>query len=370
MIAQLETSNEELHSVNEEYQSTTEEMQSSNEELGTLNDELTIRTQELAVVNSELETLLELAVDGIVVLNQNLRVIRYSASCRQLFCLMPASIGKPLIAVGGTFNLAFLSSEVQHALHIGEAVERDIVLGERNFLVRLIPMKSKDDDVPGVVVTFTDETQRLNAAAEAQRLAAVLKDSSDAISLMDFDGKYLAWNFGATRLYGYTETEALELNLLDLTPHEKRDQALQFIYDLKSGKLIESADTQRLTKDGRILDVWMTVTILKNDANSPVGIATTERDLTGRQRDAAEQRAAKLAHVHRLNTLGEMASGLAHELNQPLTAITQLGDAPPHIAWQWCRPGQRTCRYRQLNGDTVAQGRRNHTAHDPTYPRW
>lgn len=341
MIEQLETSNEELQSINEEYQSTTEELQASNEEfqttneelqstneeLRTVNEELISKSDELVVSNTDLEALLDVAVDGIVVLDGNMRVTRYSASSRQLFDLMPTSIGKPLIAVGGSFDLAFLSSEIQHAMETGEPVEQEVLLNKRSFLVRLTPMKEKDGKDMGLVVTFSDESQRLAAATEAQRLATVLKDSNDAITLFDFEGRYLAWNAGAIRNYGYSEAEALALKLTELTPVNQREQALAFLNDVHAGQLIESVDTQRLTKDGRILDVWMTVTVLKDCKGQAVGIATTERNVTDRHRDAAEQRVAELAHVHRLNTLGEMASGLAHELNQPLAAISQLGDA-------------------------------------------
>ena len=308
-IEELETSNEELQSVNEEYQSTTEELQSTNEEfqttneelqsaneeLRTVNEELMTKTEELGSANTDMEALLNVAVDGMVVLDSDMRVTRYSASSRRLFDLLPTSIGRPLIAVGGPFDLAFLSSEIQRAMQSGKPVDREIVLGERSYLVRLVPMT--DDDSGGLVVTFTDESERLIAAAEARRLATVVKDSSDAITVLDLDGRITAWNRGAEHLYGYTEGEALALNLDKLLPAERLDESRAFIEAIQSGELTGSLDSQRRTKDGRVLDIWVTFTVLTDDRGQPVAIATTERDVTERRRHTIERRETERADI-------------------------------------------------------------------------
>jgi two-component system, chemotaxis family, CheB/CheR fusion protein len=115
-----------------------------------------------------------------------------------------------------------------------------------------------------------------------RRLAAVVKDSNDAVTVHDFDGNITEWNKGAEKMYGYSEDEALKMNVCDIVPQDQRKAALAFIKKLREDN-VESFETQRITKDGKRLDVWLTVTRLAGDDGKPVAIATTERDITGRK---------------------------------------------------------------------------------------
>jgi two-component system CheB/CheR fusion protein len=108
----------------------------------------------------------------------------------------------------------------------------------------------------------------------------VVKDSSDAITVQDFKGNIIEWNKGAEKMYGYSEDEALKMNIIDTIPKDRRKEALAFLEKVQKQD-IESFETQRLTKDGRTLDVWMTVTRMVDNHGKPTAIATTERDITG-----------------------------------------------------------------------------------------
>jgi two-component system CheB/CheR fusion protein len=87
-----------------------------------------------------------------------------------------------------------------------------------------------------------------------RRLATVVKDSNDAITLKDREGNILAWNFGAEQMYGFTEGEALKMNIRDIVPEDKCQEALDFVGKIFQGEKINSFKTKRLTKDGRCLD--------------------------------------------------------------------------------------------------------------------
>ena len=76
------------------------------------------------------------------------------------------------------------------------------------YLRRVLPYRTADSRISGVVITWVDITQRLAAEAESRRLSAVLRDSNDAVALLDLEGHITGWNRGAERLYGYTEAEA------------------------------------------------------------------------------------------------------------------------------------------------------------------
>jgi two-component system CheB/CheR fusion protein len=101
-------------------------------------------------------------------------------------------------------------------------------------------------------------------------MATVVRDSNDAITIQDFEGRITAWNRGAELMYGYGEEEAIRMNIGHLTVPDKVEEQKDFSRRLFSGEAVTSFETQRLTKDGRTLDVWMTVTKL-DDGNEAGG---------------------------------------------------------------------------------------------------
>jgi PAS domain S-box-containing protein len=113
-----------------------------------------------------------------------------------------------------------------------------------------------------------------------RRLATVLMDSNDAILLHDFEGNILAWNRGAESGYGYSKEEALGMNILRIIPEDRWAEASTLMDTLRKGERVESFETRRLTRDGRLIDVWLTATPMLNSEGTPMGIATTERDIT------------------------------------------------------------------------------------------
>lgn len=119
-----------------------------------------------------------------------------------------------------------------------------------------------------------------DSESSLRRLAVILKDANDAITIQDLQGNIKAWNKGAEKLYGYTEKEALKMDIQQLLPPEQREMGMEYIYKIRSGEVIESFETQRLSKKGKLLDIWLTVTCLKDDSGSIDSIATTERDIT------------------------------------------------------------------------------------------
>ena len=138
--------------------------------------------------------------------------------------------------------------------------------------------------VIGIASTERDITERKRKEEEASRMVTVVRDSNDAITIHDFEGHITAWNHGAELMYGYSEEEALQKNIWLLTPSNRAEEQKDFTRRLIAGEKITSLETQRVTKDGRILDVWMTVTKLVDDDGKPIGIASTERNITERNR--------------------------------------------------------------------------------------
>lgn len=136
--------------------------------------------------------------------------------------------------------------------------------------------------------TFTasarDIFERKRAAEHIHSMPTVLADSNDAVTFQDLDGTITAWNRGAERMYGYVQAEALGMNIRTIVPKARMAEAMAALKRLAGGEAVESFETQRITVGGRVLDVWLTMTALRDEAGRPVGIVATERDITDRKK--------------------------------------------------------------------------------------
>jgi two-component system, chemotaxis family, CheB/CheR fusion protein len=134
--------------------------------------------------------------------------------------------------------------------------------------------------IKGVVITLINiEKQVRKTDEKLRRFAVVLEDSNDAITVLGFDGRILAWNKGAEAMYGWNETEALKMDVWQVVPKEGQKELKALMDGIKKGGPVRSFKSRRKTKDGRIFEVWVTVTALTDKKGLPVEIATTERDL-------------------------------------------------------------------------------------------
>jgi len=99
--------------------------------------------------------------------------------------------------------------------------------------------------------------------------------------MQDLEGRILAWNPGAERMYGWSEAEALEMNVRDLIPQDQRAKALAIVQQLGRGETPEPYRTERIAKDGRVVKVLLTATALVRETGETYAIATTEREIGG-----------------------------------------------------------------------------------------
>ena len=302
-IEEMETANEELKSTNEELQSTNEELQSTNEELETSKEELQSTNEELVTVNTELQNkvdelsranndinnLLASTQIGTIFLDTSLKIKRFTPAATDIFNLIQTDLERPISDITSKIRYKQLKKDSQEVLDTLMVKETEVQDTNNNwFAIRMSPYRTIENIIDGVVITFVNITKikraekALRDSETNRRLAAVVRDSNDTITVQDFEGNITAWNKGAVNMYGYSEGEALKMNILDIVPEDKRKEALAFIKKVLK-KDIESFETQRITKDGKQLNVWLTVTRLVDDDGKPIAIATTERDITGRK---------------------------------------------------------------------------------------
>lgn len=182
-IEELETSNEELKSSNEEMQSTNEELQSSNEELETSKEEMQSMNEELSTVNAELKSKIEALARSnddmknllnsmqvaIIFLDNNLRVKRYTKKAQDIIRLIDSDVGRPLSDLTSNLKYDHLNKDCQDVL--STLILKEIEVQDTNgrfYQIRILPYRTSDNVIDGVVLTIFDITRTKQAELEAQ----------------------------------------------------------------------------------------------------------------------------------------------------------------------------------------------------------
>ena len=190
-IEELESTNEELKSSNEEYQSLNEELQSANEELETskeelqsvneelttVNGELAHRVQELTRATSDLKNFLESTQIATVFLDNELKVMNFTPALTEIFHLVETDIGRPIAHIKARIPLEELQEDVRRVLRTLSSIERtlDDPVTKARYIVRVLPYRSVDNFIAGVVVTFVDVTALTRAQERHKLLLAELQ---------------------------------------------------------------------------------------------------------------------------------------------------------------------------------------------------
>jgi two-component system CheB/CheR fusion protein len=289
---ELKSSNEEMQSVNEELQSTNEELETSkeelqslNEELATVNTELQIKVTDLSRANNDMNNLLAGTGVGTVFVDFQLHVLRFTPAASAITNLILSDVGRPVAHI--VFNLVGYPSmvaDIKSVLGSLVPIEREVKTPEGKwFTLRIQPYRTLDNVIEGAVLSFVNITEVVNTrqalrdANDLLRLAVVVRDARDAITMQDLTGRILAWNPGAVRLYGWSEAQALKMKVRERIPESSRAGALETLTKLSRSEVLQPYLTQRLTATGAVVDVSIISTALLDDNGEVYAIATNER---------------------------------------------------------------------------------------------
>jgi two-component system CheB/CheR fusion protein len=214
-----------------------------------------------------------------VFMDARLNIERYTPAAARIIKLIPSDIGRPLSDLKTSFPEVDLAGLAKKVLQNLNSLETEILSKDHIWhVLKVMPYRTGQNVIAGVVITVMD-IHRVKQADKIRRLATVLEDSSDAITVQDFKGRILAWNKGAENMYGWNEFEALKMNIEELFPKQSLKEVKALMDKFKRGEVVKAFKTRRMTKDGKFLDVWLTGTVLTDDNGRPIEIATTERDL-------------------------------------------------------------------------------------------
>ena len=177
---ELQSANEELQSTNEELITSKEEMQSLNEELQTVNTELQFRVDELSLSNSDMKNLLNSTDIATVFLDNDLHVRRFTTQATQIIKLIPGDVGRPITDLANDLRYPELAQDAQEVLRTLVFVEKPVAAHDgRWFAARIMPYRTLDNRIDGVVITFTDITAAKKLEAELQSAQAALESRAE-----------------------------------------------------------------------------------------------------------------------------------------------------------------------------------------------
>jgi len=344
-IEDLKSANEELMSVNEEFQSSNEELETSKEELQSLNEELTTantqlegKINELAASNNDLDNLLTSTNIATLFLDTQLRIRRFTPAATRLFGLIAADIGRPIGDIAQKFTDPDLLRDAAAVLLRPSARQTEVHAHDGQWYVRqVLPYRTRDNHTEGVVMTFSD------VAAEALQEARVYAESivdtvREPLLVLDADLRVRSANQSFYTTFHATQQETVGRLLYELGNGEWDIPKLRtllgrvlprkrFSSDFELEANFASIGPRLLRLNARTIERGggrvRLVLLAIEDVSERTHALAALREIESRkhEEDLIRQRQTELAHALRISTVGELASTLAHELHQPLSAI-------------------------------------------------
>jgi two-component system sensor kinase FixL len=279
--------------------------------------------------------LIATAVDGMVVIDTRGTIQLYNQACENLFGYGPDEI------IGQNVKLLmpapyrrehdrYLSNyrDTGHKRIIG--IGREVVGQRKDLTTFPMYLSVGEGEVDGkkffvgIIRDLTELRRESARGEEANRLLAqVVQSSNDAIISKTLDGMITSWNASAQRMFGYGATEAIGKNITILFPPDRMHEEQEILERLRAGKETKYYETARRHKNGGEVLISLSVAPILDHDGHVIGASDIARDIT--EQKQAEANTLKLqnelAHVARLSAMGQMSAAIAHELNQPLTAV-------------------------------------------------
>ncbi|PBB89582.1 methyltransferase [Mesorhizobium sp. WSM3864] len=326
---ELSSMNEELQSSNEELETSKEELQSINEELQTINAELNIRVDELTRANNDMSNLLESTQIATVFVDRDLCIKSFTPAARDLFRLVESDVGRPLAHVRPRFAADGLQPDMEQVLQRLGTVERPVQGTEsgKRYIMRVMPYRTVDNVIAGVVVTFVDVTRVSLAEEKIGALSHDLRNRLESLETVldlvpvgifiaeDGDGDTIRANRRAAELAGRRATDGklttvpagLPL-MINGAAVEANDQPLQKA--MRTGKAVPGYEARIARTDGSSIDVMMSANPLFDETGMVRGAIAALVDVSNHKE--AERAQERLLHE------------LQHRVKNILATITAL----------------------------------------------
>jgi two-component system CheB/CheR fusion protein len=327
---ELSSMNEELQSANEELETSKEELQSINEELQTVNAELNARVEELSRANSDIANLLESTQIATVFLDRNLAVKSFTPAAKDLFRLVESDTGRPISHVRARFQSDTVQDDAERVLRTLSTIERRVESShsEARYVMRMMPYRTVDNVIGGVVITFADVSRITAAEARIDALTLALHDRIQSLeTLLDLlpvgimivedsrSGEVRLNRYGIELLgepigQGISPRPLTQVRLFEGDREIGGiDQPLQRA--VRSGEGTPGLEGRVLRPDGSRIDVLMMATPLLDDERRPRGGIAALIDISERKRGEARQQVLLYELQHRVKNILATVTALA-----------------------------------------------------------
>jgi two-component system CheB/CheR fusion protein len=291
---ELQATNEELLSANEELQSTNEELQSVNEELITVNAEYQNKIQELTDLNNDVNNLLASTTIGVLFLDRDLCVRKFTPAAKDEINLMEFDIGRPLSHVSFNFTLDSLVDDARRVLETLSPYQAEVVntRGKRLFL-RILPYVTVDNVIKGVVLTFIDVTGLKQAEEKVRKLSLAVEESPSIVVMTDPAGIIEYVNHQFSQVTGYAEDEALGRPCAILASGETPPATIRSLWhEITHGRPWRGKFRNR-RKSGDIYSEQASVTPIRDENARIVGYLKMAEDISALETSEASLRAER-----------------------------------------------------------------------------
>ncbi|MGC9387268.1 MAG: PAS domain S-box protein, partial [Hydrogenovibrio sp.] len=257
---ELQSANEELQSANEELQTANEELQSTNEELSTVNQELEVKTYELEQVNNDLQNMLDKMNESIVLVDNRLRLLRYTHCAAEILGLRSTDIGQTITTLGLNIDIPKLRQELLNVIETENETQLRVRQDATVYQLRLVPYKSDALQVVGVMLFFDtpNRTSNQNPDTDAHQTLQHLADYLPfSVITLDKTGIITFASPSIETLLGYSPEEIRHKNVSQLMPEPYRqhhdDYLSHYLSGQSKGLMHQWRDITALTKDNRRL---------------------------------------------------------------------------------------------------------------------
>jgi two-component system CheB/CheR fusion protein len=258
-IEELQAMNEELRSATEELETSREELQALNEEMLTVNHELKIKYEEVSAANSNLQNLISSTDIATIFLDRQLKLKFYTPRVEHIFNVIPTDVGRPLAHLTHRLEYSALPEDTERVLADLVPLEREIrtVNGEGNwYIMRVLPYRTLEDQIDGVVITLTNITTRKEAEialrASEERFRRLSDSGIMAIAFFDHSGGLTEANDTFLHMIGYTQYD-LRAGLVrwdKLTPPEWMPRTRQALEEFAEKGIISPYEKEYFRRDG------------------------------------------------------------------------------------------------------------------------
>jgi len=282
-----------------------------------LNADLERRVEERTVALGESEGrlagIIQSAMDSIITVDEEQRIVLFNSAAERVFlCPAAEALGQSITRF---IPQRFHGAHADHVRRFGKTGVTNRAMGPKSVLwaVRAdgqeFPIEASISQVVTggkrlFTVILRDVTERTRAEEMRERLAAIVESSDDAIISKTLDGTITAWNRGAEKVFGYPSSEAVGKKMWMIIPTERAHEEIDILARVSRGESVEHFETIRMRKDGKAIDVSVTISPIRGADGEVVGASKIARDITERKRAQEALRQSDTRREFALKTAG------------------------------------------------------------------